>query len=134
MNSSYRPVIQQGSIIVYVLKEYFKFSRLIFAPKSAHNLSHLLPQCIPDGFDLLFIYLFFAFDCSLEILERKDCLYLEEKWVGDGPKIIFGGKMGKWVSNLFFCMCFCFAFLFFIFIFIFFYERKDCFYLEGKSE
>ena len=63
-------------------------------PKSAHNLSHLLPQCIPDGFGLLFIYLFFAFDCILEILERKDCLYLEGKWVRDGPKLIFGGKMG----------------------------------------
>ena len=27
------------------------------------------------------------------MFERKDCLYLEGKWVKDGPKIIFGGKM-----------------------------------------
>ena len=36
------------------------------------------------------------------MFERNDCLYLERKWVKDGPKIIFGGKIGKWVSKFFF--------------------------------
>ena len=95
-------------------------------PKSAHNLSHLLPQCIPDGFGLLFIYLFFAFDCSLEILERKDCLYLEEKWVGDGPKNYIWRENGKMGIKFIFLYVLLFCFFFF------FVERKDCLYLEGK--
>ena len=63
----------------------------------AHNLFSSSSLTHPRwvlSFLFLFIYLFFAFDCSLEILDRKDCLYLEGKWVRDGPKIIFGGKMG----------------------------------------
>ena len=30
------------------------------------------------------------------------CLYLEGKWVRDGPKIIFGGKMGTKILFLVF--------------------------------
>ena len=87
----------------------------------AHNLFSSSSLTHPRwvlSFLFLFIYLFFAFDCSLEIFERRDCLYLEGKWVRDGPKIIFGGK-------------------FFYFIFAFdcsleMFERKDCLNLEGK--
>ena len=51
--------------------------------------SRLPPQRNPAGFCH-----FFFFYCNLVMFERKDCLYLEGKWVRDGPKIIFGGKMG----------------------------------------
>ena len=95
------------------------------------------------SFLFLFIYLFIAFDCSLEILERKDCWYLEGKWVRDGQKLYLEGK---WVSKFFFFfvrMCFCFSFSFFFSFFFFFFfsgfgcslemfERNDYLYLEGK--
>ncbi|KAL4614432.1 hypothetical protein ACB092_07G054400 [Castanea dentata] len=98
-------------------------------------LGPLVRVCrMKDGFCLFYYYLFFSFDCSLEIFERKDCLYMEGKWVRHGPTIIFGGKMGIKILFLY-------VLLFYFFIFYFFafdcslemFERKDCLYLEGKG-
>ena len=83
-------------------------------------------------------FLFFAFDCSLEILERKDCWYLEGKWVRDGQKYIW---RENGYQNSFFCMWIFILFYFIYFILFFFFdfgcslemfERNDYLYLEGK--
>ena len=65
-------------------------------------------------------YLFiFAFDCSLEILERKDCWCSEGKWVRDGQKLYLEGK---WENvSIFFFGCSLEMF-----------EGNDYLYLEGK--
>ena len=71
------------------------------------------------SFLFLFIYLFIAFDCSLEILERKDYLYLEGKWE-NGYQISFfsfSGGGGGWGG--FDCS-------------LEMFERKDYLYLEGR--
>ena len=50
----------------------------------AHNLFSSSSLTHPRwvlSFLFLFIYLFFAFDCSLAMFERKDCFNLEGKWV-----------------------------------------------------
>ena len=86
-NSSYRPVIQLGSIIVYILKEYiyifltgmveilkeiFEFPRLIFAPQVCkfqdssiivyvHSLPIFFFILLPKSVRLISLYILFIF-------------------------------------------------------------------------